>query len=359
MTREPSVSVVLPVHNGMPHLEESVNSILRQTLGDFELIVGDDGSDDSTGETLARLAARDGRIRLFRKDRKSGPAAAANWVIAKARAPLVAIAHADDIAHPERIRRQAEIFRGRPDVVLVGALSTGIDAGGRTVHPPNLWRLAFPTSFAPMAHSSVMIRRSSFERVGGYRSGTDCWEDLDLYWRLYRLGRILVIPTPLSRYRYSGNSLRERARADGLEQSLERMYRSARLYRDHGDYEPLVTAPKPVAGGERIHPRIFVARSWMRVWSGQRAIVFGQMMRRARFRFDVASVQSFVFVLWATLSPKSLRLALQGVTLARNAIVRAAVIGRRPFVEWRPREPEWRESPDADAPGAEPVAERR
>jgi glycosyltransferase involved in cell wall biosynthesis len=342
----------MPVHNGMPYVEPSILSILGQTLADFELIVGDDGSDDLTSETVARLAARDPRIRLLRKERKSGPAAATNWVISHARAPLVAIAHADDIAHPDRIGRQAEVFGGRPDVVLVGALSTGIDAQGRDVHPPNLWRLAFPTEFAPMAHSSVMFRRSSFDRVGGYRSGTDCWEDLDLYWRLYRVGRILVIPRTLSRYRHSGNSLRERARADGLEHALERMYRSADLYRRNGDYEPLVAAPERPPDGERIHPRIFVARSWKRVWSGQRAIVFGQMLRRARFRFDIASVQSFAFVLWATLSPKSLRLVLQGVTLTRNALVRA-VIGRRPFVEWRPREPEWKERDGAVAAEAE------
>ena len=346
MTLDPGVSVVLPVHNGMPHLEESIASILRQTLRDFELVIGDDGSDNSTGQTLERLAKGDDRIRLLRQDSKSGPAAAANWVISHARAPFVAIAHADDIAHPDRIGRQVEILRDQPGVVLVGALSTGIDSTGRSVHPPNLWRLAFPTAFAPMAHSSVMFRRSAFDQVGGYRSGTDCWEDLDLYWRLYRLGRILVVPDVLSRYRYSSNSLRERARADGLEQSLERMYRSADLYRRHGDYEPLVAAPKEPVGSERIHPRIFVARSWMRVWSGQRAIVFKQMLRRARFRFDLASIQTFVFVSWATLSPKSLQLVLQGVTSLRNSVARA-LIGRRRFVEWRPREPDWQERPVA------------
>lgn len=349
MSGAPQVSVVLPVHNGMPHVEESVRSILAQTFRDLELIVGDDGSDDRTADTLARLAAEDDRIRLLSQTGKSGPAAAANWVISSARASLVAIAHADDIAHPERLERQVEIFRRQPDVALVGALSAGIDAAGRIVHPPNLWRLVHPTAFAPMAHSSVMFRRSSFSLVGGYRSGTDCWEDLDLYWRLYRLGRILVIPKTLSRYRYSGNSLRERAQADGLEQSLERMYRSADLYRRHRDYEPLVAASTASLGAERIHPRIFVARSWMRVWSGQRAIVFSQMLRRARFRFDLASAQSFVFVLWATLSPKSLRLLLQGVTAGRNAVVRA-LIGRRPFVEWRPRAPEWREDPGTAGP---------
>jgi hypothetical protein len=145
-----------------------------------------------------------------------------------------------------------------------------------------------------------------------------------------------VIPEVLTHYRYSRVSLRERAEPRELEQSLERMYRSVALYRRHGDYDSLLASPpQPVAEG-RVHPRIFVARSWMRVWSGKRSVVFGQMVRRARLRPDLASIQSFAFVLWASLSPKSLRLVLQGVTHLRNRIARAR-IGDVPFVEWRPR----------------------
>ena len=335
MNPVPGVTIALPVHNGMPYLEESVRSLLVQSFTDFELVIGDDGSDDSTPELLARLAGEDGRIRLLRREEKSGPAAAANWVISQARGPLIAIAHADDIAHPDRLRRQVELFAGRPDVVLVGALNIGIDADGRPVHPPNIWRLAFPTSFAPMAHSSVMFRRDAFGAVGGYRREADCWEDLDLYWRLSRRGRILVIPEILTRYRYSQVSLRERAEAEGLERSLERMYRSVDLYRERGDYESMLVEADPGHGG-RLHPRIFVARSWMRVWSGKRSIVFGQMLRRARFRPNLASVQSFAFVLWASISPKSLRLVLQTATRLRNRIARRR-IGSPAFVEWRPR----------------------
>ena len=348
MTDAPRLSVALPVHNGIPHIEESVRSLLAQSLAGFELIIGDDGSDDSTAPVLARLAAEDERIRLLRRTAKSGPAGAANWVIAQARAPLVAIAHADDIACPDRLRRQIELFADRPDVVLVGALNTGIDVDGHIVHPPNLWRLAFPTSFAPMCHSSIMFRRSAFEAVGGYRKSADCWEDLDLYWRLSRRGRILVIPEVLTRYRYSRISLRERARADSLEQSLERMYRSVARYRTHGEYESLLDGRDEAADGRRVHPRIFVARSWTRVWSGKRSIVFGQMLRRARFGLDLASVQSFAFVLWASVSPKSLRLVLQGVTRLRNRMVGARLAGV-PFVEWQPRGPASAES--GAAPG--------
>jgi glycosyltransferase involved in cell wall biosynthesis len=320
----------------MPHIEESVRSLLAQSFVEFDLIIGDDGSDDATAEVLSRLESEDARIRLFRRDRKSGPAEAANWVISNARAPLVAIAHADDIAHPDRLRRQVDLFQDRPDVVLVGALNVGIDSSGRTVHPMNLWRLAFPTSFAPMTHSSVMFRRADFEAVGGYRKEADCWEDLDLYWRLSRRGRILVIPEVLTRYRYSKTSLRERAQAEGLEHSLERMYRSVAIYQKHGDYDSLLTGEHEAPNGNSVHPRIFVARSWTRVWSGKRSLVFGQMLRRARLGLDLASMQSFAFVLWASVSPKSLRLALQVVTHIRNRVARAR-IGGRPHVEWNPR----------------------
>ena len=347
MSEAVRLTVALPVHNGMPHIEESVRSLLAQSFADFELIIGDDGSDDMTGDVLARLASEDDRIRLLRRDGKSGPAAAANWVISHARAPLIAIAHADDIAHPERLRRQVELFLDHANVVLVGALNIGIDADGRIVHPPNLWRIAFPTSFAPMAHSSIMFRRAAFEAVGGYRQAADCWEDLDLYWRLSRRGRILVIPEILTRYRYSGISLRERAQVEGLEQSLERMYRSVALFQKGDDYDFLLTG---TASGGRVHPRIFVARSWMRVWSGKRSIVFGQMLRRARFGFDLPSAQSFAFVLWASVSPKSLRLVLQGVTHLRNRIVQARM-GRPPFIEWQPRGSASKDPGEAAAPG--------
>ncbi|HEY0324667.1 MAG TPA: glycosyltransferase family A protein, partial [Allosphingosinicella sp.] len=100
MSATPAVSVVLPVHNGRDFVETSIRSVLAQDFTDFELVVGDDGSDDGTDEVLAKLAAEDVRIRLLRRPSKSGLARSANWVISEARAPLVAIAHADDIYDP-------------------------------------------------------------------------------------------------------------------------------------------------------------------------------------------------------------------------------------------------------------------
>ncbi|WP_166038207.1 glycosyltransferase family A protein [Sphingosinicella sp. YJ22] len=336
MTRAPAVSVVLPVHNGRAFVESSIRSILAQDFADFELVVGDDGSDDGTSEVLARLAAEDDRIRVLRRPTKSGLAGSANWVVSEARAPLVAIAHADDICDPSRLRRQVALLARRPDAVLVGALADGIDPRGRCVQPANLSRLLKPSSFAPFAHSTVMFRAEAFSRAGGYRSQADAWEDLDLYWRMAEEGRILVIPEVLARYRHSASSIRER-HGDRIEQALDVMYRSAALHGQGRDWSPLLG--RPSAG--RIHPRIFVARSWVRLWSGRRSHVFGRMLRRAALRPNLVSAQALAFVTWATVSPRSLRLLLQLIGKARNARVRHRLTGLE-FVEWEmaPRDPD-------------------
>ncbi len=335
MSREPAVSVVLPVHNGRDFVETSIRSILAQDFVDFELVIGDDGSDDGTGEVLARLAAEDPRIRLLRRETKSGLAGSANWVVSQARAPLVAIAHADDIYDPSRLRRQVELLDRRPDAVLVGTLADGIDAQGRTVQPPNLSRLIRPSSFAPFVHSSIMFRADAFSRTGGYRSHADAWEDLDLYWRMAEQGRILVIPAVLTSYRHSPVSIRER-HGDRNEQALDVMYRSAALYRQGRDWSPLLGHPST----GRIHPRIFVARSWVRLWGGKRSHMLGRMLRRADLRPDFVTAQALVFVAWATVSPRSLRLLLQLYGKARNARAQRKLVGRE-FVEWEmaPRDP--------------------
>ena len=203
MISAPRLSVVMPVHNGMPFIGESVASIVAQSFGDFELVLGDDGSDDGTSETLTDWARCDPRIRIVRRDRKSGLAASANWVVSMSRAPIVAIAHADDVSHPDRFDRQIALLDAYPDVAAIGTLAQGIDASGRRVHPPSYWGLVPRSPFAPFSHSSIMMRRASFDLAGGYRAEAEYWEDLDLYWRLLRAGRILVIPQALASYRYS------------------------------------------------------------------------------------------------------------------------------------------------------------
>ncbi len=135
----------MPVHNAQPFLDESVGSILNQTFADFEFVILDDGSTDGSTEALREWAQRDARIRLYESARNLGPAGSSNFVVERARAPLVARMDADDVSHPDRLRRQWEVLERRPDVALVGTLYEGIDARGRRVRPRDRWRLARPT----------------------------------------------------------------------------------------------------------------------------------------------------------------------------------------------------------------------
>ncbi len=327
----PAVSVVLPVHDGEAHIEEAVRSVLAQTWRDFELVLCDDGSRDATPAILAALADEDPRIRLARRAAKSGVAGAADWAVRESRAALVAIAHADDLAHPERLAGQAALFAEQPGCVLTGSPAATIDWHGHEAHPVNLWRLAHPSAFAPMAHSSIMFRRAAYDSAGGYRSAADYWEDLDLYWRMARLGRVLVTTRALTTYRYSRISTRQRDAAMRVESSLERMYRCADAV-EHG--EAPETAPA-VVELSRLHPRVFVACSWTRVWAGERAVLLPELLRRGRLRFDRATLESLGFVAWATLSPRSLRAALRLVVRVRNRWAARRLRGAE-VTEWRP-----------------------
>ncbi len=347
----PRISVVLPVHDGMPFVEEAVESILAQSFTGFELVIGDDGSSDGTSEALERLARRDSRIRLLRRERKSGLAGGGNWVVGESRAPLVAIAHADDLSHPDRLRRQLDLLDRNPDVDLVGTLWNGIDRTGRQVRPADYWRLLRRTPFAPFSHSSAMFRREAFDRAGGYRAEAEYWEDLDLYYRIAARGRVAVIPEALATVRHAFVSARLRNDPERVENAVDLMFRSTGLHRRGKDYEPLLEASKAAQAADRpLHPLTFVSCGSTRLWSGEAPAVLKRMWRRGGIRPTPSGAHALVWVIWGTLSPTSLRFFLRSLLHARNLIARP-LIGRRQWVEWLPsgrrlREPGESAQPD-------------
>jgi hypothetical protein len=336
MTAIPALSVILPVHNGMPYVEESIRSLLAQSFADFELVVGDDGSYDGTSEVLARLAAADARIRVLRRDTASGLAASANWLVRETRSPIVAIAHADDRAYPERFQRQMAILRAQPDIDLVGTLWDGIDEEGRRVRPGDFWRLLKRSPFAPFSHSSIMFRRASFERAGGYRAEAEYWEDLDLYFRIAAAGRIVVVPEVLSTVRHARISTRLRNDQLRVENAVDLMFRSTAAYREGRDHTPILMQARPDSE-DKLHPLTFISCGSTRLWSGRSPRVMERMRERARFEFRGSSLHALLWVLWGTASPKSLRFFLRTLLVIRNAIARP-IVANSLYIEWRPRE---------------------
>jgi GT2 family glycosyltransferase len=231
-----ALSVVMPVHNALPHLDAAVRSILEQTHRDFEFVILDDASTDGSTERLKEWAAKDTRIRLHLGKKNMGPAASSNLVVREAKGRLIARMDADDISYPDRLRRQLEILRAYPEAGLVGSLCDVIDENGRKVRGPDPWRLRHSGWFAPFPHGSIMYRRELFDRAGGYREQCVYWEDLDLFLRIASFAKVLTITEPLYQHRHSHGStrldskqpLRRGARSRlGLRRSALRTDRSA------------------------------------------------------------------------------------------------------------------------------------
>ena len=350
----PQVSVVLPVHNGMPYLEESVRSVLQQSFRDFELIIGDDGSTDGTTEVARALACEDGRIRLLRRERPSGLAGSANWVVSEARAPLIAVAHADDRSYCRRLERQVALLHADPGISLAGTLWDGIDEHGRLVRPGDYWRLLRRSRFAPFSHSSIMFRRRDFDRVGGYRSSANYWEDLDFYYRIAASGRIAVVPDVLCTVRHAEVSTRLRDGAVLVERAVDLMFRSAAEQAEGRSYDHLLADSVAAA---KLHPMTFVSLGSTRLWCGSSPRVLGRMRTHARFRFDAASLHAVSWLLWASVSPRSLRAFLRTVIAVRNPFAKQ-LCRRRGHIEWVPSRGGARASSRASLPLGDLAGER-
>jgi glycosyltransferase involved in cell wall biosynthesis len=194
----PLVTVLLPVRDAASTLGECLQSLAAQTLREHELVAVDDGSTDGTRELLAQAARRDPRLLHVRTPAR-GIVAALNEGLARARAPLLARMDADDVAHPERLARQARRFLEDAQVGVLGCrvrLLGGASAGGRGMRAYVEWLNGLVDHDAivrdlyvesPLAHPSVMMRTEDLRSLGGYRV-FDGPEDYDLWLRAHDRG---------------------------------------------------------------------------------------------------------------------------------------------------------------------------
>lgn len=111
MTRPPLVSVILPVYNGLPHLANSVESVLKQTWTDWELVVVNDGSNDGSEEFLQALCSKDHRVRYVAHGENKGVASAYNSGVQNALGRFLAFQEQDDISLPHRLETELRILR--------------------------------------------------------------------------------------------------------------------------------------------------------------------------------------------------------------------------------------------------------
>ena len=303
----PRISVVMPVHNALPFLNESIKSILGQTLNDFEFVILDDASTDGSIELLREWARRDQRIQIHESTIRLGLAGSSNAVVAKARAPIVARMDADDIAHPDRLSQQWNIIASHPDIAVIGSLCNGIDANGRVVRPRDRWRLLRRSAYIPFPHGSAMFRRAAFEEVGGYNERAARAEDQDLFSRMAAKGRVVTLPDILYSYRYhSANAtLVNGTHAVGEEHSQNGHALAA-----------------------------FYMLGAMRLWAGNPPMLLRPMIDNKSLKWNSRTLMILGSAVWGHVSPPTLRAFLRLSIRARDLLAGMRIKDGRPY-EWR------------------------
>lgn len=191
----PLVSVLMGVYYRRPDvglLARSIYSILKQDMGDFELLICDDGSSEMAVRFLDESAEKDSRIRLIRPGGAFSLPAKLNRCLEQARGLYIARMDDDDYSHPERFFRQLEYLQENPQVSFVGC-SVNLIRSGRAAgrwdfaERPQVKDFYFKQ---PFIHPSLMFRQECLMAVGGYseeKSVLLC-EDYDLLLRLYAAG---------------------------------------------------------------------------------------------------------------------------------------------------------------------------
>jgi glycosyltransferase involved in cell wall biosynthesis len=311
----PKVSVVMPVHNAMPYLDIAVESILGQTLQNFEFVIVDDASTDGSTERLREWASTDPRIRLIEEKANLGPALSSERVARAARAPFVARMDADDVSDPDRLAEQLAVFDRYPETGIVACLCDFVDTRNRKLRGSERWRLSRRSPLVPFAHGAMMYRRNVFELAGGYRRECEYWEDQDLVTRMSRLAPIMVIPRSLYQVRFSATSTRAASDAAALEHAVDIMYRSADRLGHHQDYDDLL---RPAGETDKVDPRVFISLGSQLLWAGGRPRFFRRLLKRAKLAPNFHTLSALVWTGWASLEPRSLRTFLRSLLLVRN-----------------------------------------
>ena len=208
----PKVSVIVMIYNSAHHLGDCLESLMRQTFSDFEVLLVDDGSTDGSDRICRRYAAADSRFRVLRFAANKGLSRCRAETLPEARGEYVAILDSDDLAQPARLQQEAALLDQEEETVLVAGFFGMIDEAGKP--SPDVcrapltddeirWRIAFGNC---LGHSTVMFRKDAALECGGYNAAMKAGEDMEFYSRILIKGRAAVIPEIVGFWRTHGEN---------------------------------------------------------------------------------------------------------------------------------------------------------
>lgn len=204
----PLVSVIMGVFNRQHFLGEAIESVLNQTLRDFELIIVDDGSTDRSAEILEQYAQRDRRIIVISSEANRGIARSLNNAISHARAEYLAVMDSDDVALPGRLETQLRFLQAHAEIALLGSRAQLVNFRGARI-PANVELPcehheiddALLAGGWPIIHPTVMMRAAIVRTLGGYNEGFRSNVDHEIFLRMAERSKLANLPDALLLYR--------------------------------------------------------------------------------------------------------------------------------------------------------------
>ena len=257
----PRVSVLMANYNGERFLASAIVSILEQSYKNFELIVIDDGSTDSSASIIRAFVSQDSRVKGFYFSRNRGFACALNYGLKFSRGEYVARMDSDDLCHRDRFQKQVAYLDKHTKIHVLGCRYRAINEEGTFCSTAYARRFMSPVPIVfgghrvaknillglyPVLHATIVCRRSTLLSVGGYREFFPIAEDDDLYFRLVSLhGEVLNnLPEKLYYYRHHGSSTTQRFSRPFRNLIFNVLTLSAE-FRRRGFEDPLEVPPLP------------------------------------------------------------------------------------------------------------------
>lgn len=203
---KPLVSVLIPIYNGIPYLEEALNSIFSQTYSNFEIILADDGSSDNSKKICAEYDAKHTNVTYIDFPNNRGMDRALNAGIKVAKGKYIARLNQDDLMLPDRLKKQVDFLESHPEHVIVGAKMAVFKGAGEVygfmeypLHDDELrnkWLLV-----SPFGDPTVMYLRDAVLKTEGYDQRYWPADDLHMWYRISQHGKMANLPDVLTMFR--------------------------------------------------------------------------------------------------------------------------------------------------------------
>lgn len=205
MKKTALVSVVIPVYNGSEYLEAAVNSVLKSSFTNYEILLINDGSTDNSPELCQKISNQNSKIRFINLPKNRGLGNVLNVALKQAKGKYICRLNQDDLIHKDRLKLQVNYLESHTDTIAIGSQLQFFN------HQGNLELINYALSdesikstwylVSPFADPAVMYHRQAAIKVGGYKQKFWPAEDLHMWYRLGQLGKLANLPETLTKMR--------------------------------------------------------------------------------------------------------------------------------------------------------------